>query len=161
MCPHVDTFLDLKDPSHAVVQKIFWYFLAKHYSEPFAPNISNDSFCRILIMTLRFDYLEINSLFSHFFHKCWLSSYLIWWYIHCETFRNSKFWQKTWSASPTFSLYPSDKLQQSRRCLQTPGHTYCLLFTWCKHVKYRYASLLEDEVGDTVDGIYRFSITTK
>ena len=46
------------------------------------------------------------------------------------------------------SLYPLDKLQQSRRCLQTPGHTYCLLFSWCKHVKYWYASLQEDKVDD-------------
>ena len=49
------------------------------------------------------------------------------------------------------SLYPLDKLDQSRRYLQTPGHTYFLLLTWCDHVKYRYTSLLEEEIGDTTD----------
>ena len=152
MWPHVGTLMDLIDPSHAVITKLFWHFIAKHYSEPLAPNILNYSFCRIMIMTLRFDFLEISSLFLYFFHKCWVSDYFGM-VIHpsldvqdlqiigrrCDVLLQSS------------SLYPLDKLQKSRRCLQKPGHTYFLLLTWYDNVKYWYTSLLEDEVGNTTD----------
>ena len=54
------------------------------------------------------------------------------------------------------AIYPMDtkKLEkQGRRCLQTPGQTYLMLWTWCGHEKYLHTSLLEDEVGDITDQI--------
>ena len=102
-------------------------------------------------MTLRFDYLEKFLVFAIL--SLMLSFDLLDLFLHpwLDIQELQILGRRSEVLLQISSLYPLDKLQQSRRCLQTPGHAYFLLLTWCYHVKYWYTIILEEEVGDTTN----------